>query len=110
MKFYLTSQKYAHGNPNLTAYEIDQISKAYLGKISTVCTVEVWLPSKIKKTKCVGAGICRGGSIVINIAGVPTLQFFRKMLGKSYFMVISRQPSYPKLSIPGYPKLVIKDL
>ena len=102
MKFCLTSQKYAHGNPNLTAYEIDQISKAYLGKISTVCTVEVWLPSKIKKKKCAGAGICRGGSIVINVADVPTLQFFRKMLGKSYFMVALMQPDYPKL--------VIKDL
>ncbi|MCT7890816.1 MAG: hypothetical protein N4Q15_02920 [Lactobacillus crispatus] len=45
MKFYLTSQKYANSNPNLTAYEIDQISKAYLGKLSNVCTVEVWLPS-----------------------------------------------------------------
>lgn len=102
MKFYLTSQKYAHGNPNLTAYEIDQISKAYLGKLSTVCTVEVWLPSKIKKTKCAGAGICRGGSIVINIADVPTLQFFRKMLGKSFLMVALMQPDYPRL--------VIKDL
>ncbi|KWU06473.1 hypothetical protein AEL96_02985 [Lactobacillus crispatus] len=102
MKFYLTSQKYAHSNPNLTAYEIDQISKAYLGKLSTVCTVEVWLPSKIKKTKCAGAGICRGGSIVINIADVPTLQFFRKMLGKSFLMVALMQPDYPKL--------VIKDL
>lgn len=102
MKFYLTSQKYANSNPNLTANEIDQISKAYLGKLSTVCTVEVWLPSKIKKKKCAGAGICRGGSIVINVADVPTLQCFRKMLGKSYFMVASMQPSYPKL--------VIKDL
>lgn len=102
MKFYLTSQKYAHGNPNLTAYEIDQISKAYLGKLSTVCTVEVWLPSKIKKTKCAGAGICRGGSIVINIADVPTLQSFRKMLGKYSLMVVFMQPDYPKL--------VIKDL
>lgn len=102
MKLYLTSQKYAHSNPNLTAYEIDQISKAYLRKISTVCTVEVWLPSKIKKKKCAGAGICRGGSIVINVADVPTLQFFRKMLGKSFLMVALMQPDYPKL--------VIKDL
>lgn len=102
MKFYLTSQKYAHGNPNLTAYEIDQISKAYLGKLSTVCTVEVWLPSKIKKKKCAGAGICRGGSIVINVADVPTLQSFRKMLGKYSLMVVFMQPDYPKL--------VIKDL
>lgn len=102
MKFCLTSQKYAHGNPNLTAYEIDQISKAYLGKLSTVCTVEVWLPSKIKKKKCAGAGICRGGSIVINVADVPTLQSFRKMLGKYSLMVVFMQPDYPKL--------VIKDL
>lgn len=102
MKFYLTSQKYANSNPNLTAYEIDQISKAYLGKLSNVCTVEVWLPSKIKKTKYAGDGIYRGGSIVINVADVPTLQFFRKMLGKSFLMVALMQPDYPKL--------VIKDL
>lgn len=102
MKFCLTSQKYAHGNPNLTAYEIDQISKAYLGKLSSVCTIEVWLPSKAKKTKYTGAGICRGGSIVINIADVPTLQCFRKMLGKYSLMVVFMQPEYPKL--------VIKDL
>lgn len=102
MKLYLTSQKYAHSNPNLTAYEIDQISKAYLGKISTVCTVEVWLPSKIKKKKCAGAGIRRGGSIIINVADVPTLQSFRKMFGK-YFLTVA-------LMQPDYPKLVIKDL
>lgn len=102
MKFYLTSQKYAHSNPNLTAYEIDQISKAYLGKLSNVCTVEVWLPSEIKKTKYAGASICRGGSIVINVADVPTLQSFRKMLGKYSLMVVFMQPDYPKL--------VIKDL
>lgn len=102
MKFCLTSQKYAHGNPNLTAYEIDQISKAYLGKLSSVCTVEVWFPSKIKKTRYTGTGMRRGGSIVINIADLSNLQCFRKMLGKSYFMVASMQP--------GYPKLVIKDL
>ena len=102
MKFCLTSQKYAHGNPNLTAYEIDQISKAYLGKLSSICTIEVWLPSKIKKTKCAGAGICRGGSIVINVADVLTLQSFRKMFGKYSLMVVFMQPDYPKL--------VIKDL
>ena len=109
MKFYLTSQKYAHGNPNLTAYEIDQISKAYLGKLSTVCTVEVWLPSKIKKARHTGAVMYHNGSIIITVTSLPTLQFLRKMLGKSCFVVISRQPSYPKLSIPGYPKLVIRD-
>lgn len=102
MKFYLTSQKYANSNPNLTADEIDQISKAYLGKLSNVCTVEVWLPSKIKKTKCAGAGIRRGGSIVINVADVPTLQSFRKMFGKYFLTVAFMQPDYPKL--------VIKDL
>lgn len=102
MKFCLTSQKYAHGNPNLTAYEIDQISKAYLGKLSSVCTIEVWLPSKTKKTKYTGAGIRRGGSIIINVADVPTLQSFRKMFGK-YFLTVA-------LMQPDYPKLVIKDL
>lgn len=102
MKLYLTSQKYAHGNPNLTAYEIDQISKAYLGKLSNVCTVEVWLPSKVKKARHTGAVMYHNGSIIITVTSLPTLQCFRKMLGKSYFMVASMQPSYPKL--------VIKDL
>nr|DAX91897.1 MAG TPA: hypothetical protein [Caudoviricetes sp.] len=102
MKFYLTSQKYANSNPNLTADEIDQISKAYLGKLSTVCTVEVWLPSKIKKKKCAGAARYHDGSIIITVTDLLNLQFFRKMLGKSYFVVVSMQP--------GYPKLVIKDL
>lgn len=102
MKLYLTSQKYAHSNPNLTAYEIDQISKAYLGKISTVCTVEVWAPSKIKKARYTGTARYHDGSIIITITDMLNLQFFRKMLGKSYFIVVSMQPDYPKL--------VIKDL
>lgn len=102
MKFCLTSQKYAHGNPNLTAYEIDQISKAYLGKLSSVCTIEVWLPSKTKKTKYTGAARCHDGSIMISDTELLRPHMLRKLLGKPFDVIVEANEDYPKV--------VVKDL
>lgn len=104
MKYYLTSQKYAHCNPNLTADEIDQIDKAYLGKLRTVCSIEVWLPVEIKKPKrYTGAVMRRGGSIIVDIPDLLNWAFFKKAIGVPALMVTSMKPNYPKL-------VIIKDL
>lgn len=103
MKFYLTSQKYANSNPNLTAYEIDQIHKAYLEKLCTVCTVSVWMPLKFKNTRNTGTAKYHSGSIIISDADLLDLQTFKKLLGKPYFIASTN-------GTRNYPKLVIKDL
>ena len=101
MKFYLTSQKYANSNLSLSNIQIDQISKAYLPKLRSVCTVTVWMPSpsKIKNSRYTGVARCHDGSIMISDTELLRPHMLRKLLGKPFDVIVEANEDYPKVVV-----------